>query len=147
MKQVLEFIYNINPNEAETLLGNLATAASCVAHNAPSLKAAMGAQGLVKTLSDDIPLWFITDRRKHIILPFLLSLCYNDENNMNIMKESLSSDTLKDYIEKMNNQLVNWETLELHEPKKEDNISTRRLLCSVSLRFPVYLWDNVLKDL
>ena len=31
--------------------------------------------------------------------------------------------------------------------KKEDNISTRQLLCSVSLRFPVYLWDNVLKDL
>ena len=47
----------------------------------------------------------------------------------------------------MNNQLVTWETLELDEQKKEDNISTRQLLCSVSLRFPVYLWDNVLKDL
>jgi len=129
---------------AVTAEGNLAmilTGVCWLARTSTSLRTGFG--GIVKDLST-VPPAFMTDRRRHVVIPALLALCLDDANNVAIVREEMSTTHFTEYLSRMESELHNYEKKKKKKKEEEEDTEDAKefaALRMVANRFPVYLWN------
>ncbi|KAH7642290.1 S phase cyclin A-associated protein in the endoplasmic reticulum [Dermatophagoides farinae] len=79
--------------------------------------------------------YFSDNRLKQILFPTLIVCCYNNNDNLNILKQEMSTTMLSKFIDQ---EIVNNQLDQLDSDRRENNIISKKW--SLTIRFPKHKW-------